>query len=264
MPERTRTASNQIDWQQRSFDFPVGSFVYPFMSGESGLMGRVVAVYPGIGMVDVQWPHGSERVPVEELQRHEQEFFIPPSVEDETVPGGVPEGPQATEPPKAPKQAAGKDTDRDWLPGGLGDETLPADVSSEQLAKGIKVEMEHTDDPAVAREITLDHLTEDPRYYDKLETIEKHAAQRRVAEGWVKRALYWASSDRKYKATDEESGSGTYLCPKCKKGTLRKAVYKRRGGQSEKLLGCSECLFLIKREDIIGDPSYLAPAEGVV
>ena len=41
-----------------------------------------------------------------------------------------------------------------------------------QLNKGIKVEMEHTDDRKKAKEIALDHLFEDPKYYDKLKKIE--------------------------------------------------------------------------------------------
>lgn len=41
-----------------------------------------------------------------------------------------------------------------------------------QLKKGIKVEMEHTKNRVVAREIAMDHLSEDPRYYDKLKKIE--------------------------------------------------------------------------------------------
>jgi hypothetical protein len=41
-----------------------------------------------------------------------------------------------------------------------------------QLTKGIKVELEHANDKKVAREIALDHLYEDPNYYDKLEKIE--------------------------------------------------------------------------------------------
>lgn len=42
-----------------------------------------------------------------------------------------------------------------------------------QLEKGVKVEMEHTDSKEKAREIAMDHLWEDPKYYDKLETIEE-------------------------------------------------------------------------------------------
>jgi hypothetical protein len=46
------------------------------------------------------------------------------------------------------------------------------DIQS-QLDKGMKVESEHTSDKKVAREIALDHIKEDPKYYDKLSTIEK-------------------------------------------------------------------------------------------
>lgn len=42
----------------------------------------------------------------------------------------------------------------------------------DQLKKGKRVEKEHTDSDEKAEEIALDHLWEDPDYYDKLETIE--------------------------------------------------------------------------------------------
>ena len=42
-----------------------------------------------------------------------------------------------------------------------------------QLALGIRVEMEHTDDPREAREIALDHLMELPDYYSRLAKMEK-------------------------------------------------------------------------------------------
>lgn len=41
------------------------------------------------------------------------------------------------------------------------------EVDLKELAKGIKVEMEHTDDPAVAEAIARTHLQEDPEYYSK-------------------------------------------------------------------------------------------------
>lgn len=41
-----------------------------------------------------------------------------------------------------------------------------------QLDKGIKVEMEHTKSKVKAREIAMDHLFEDPKYYQKLKKIE--------------------------------------------------------------------------------------------
>lgn len=44
-----------------------------------------------------------------------------------------------------------------------------------ELSKGIRVEMEHTKDEEVAKEIALDHLYEDPKYYTKLKKIEENS-----------------------------------------------------------------------------------------
>jgi len=60
----------------------------------------------------------------------------------------------------------------DRIPGGLADKKPDSDFDPEQLAAGIKVEMEHTDDPDIAKEIAKDHLTEDPDYYRKLRKME--------------------------------------------------------------------------------------------
>jgi len=62
------------------------------------------------------------------------------------------------------------------IPGGLAKGKRPSDFDPAALAKGKKVEMEHTGDPSFAEEIAMDHLTEDPNYYDKLERLEKKAA----------------------------------------------------------------------------------------
>jgi hypothetical protein len=42
-----------------------------------------------------------------------------------------------------------------------------------QLRKGIKVEMEHTRNRSVAKQIAKAHLVENPRYYTYLEKMEK-------------------------------------------------------------------------------------------
>jgi len=74
----------------------------------------------------------------------------------------------------------------DILSGGLADEKEPSDYDPYQLTTGIEVEMEHTDDPEMSREIAMDHLEEIPDYYDRLEKMERdtHAG---VKEGiiWV-------------------------------------------------------------------------------
>ena len=43
---------------------------------------------------------------------------------------------------------------------------------TKQFNKGIKVEMEHTDNKQMAKEIAMDHISEDPKYYDKLSKME--------------------------------------------------------------------------------------------
>jgi hypothetical protein len=56
----------------------------------------------------------------------------------------------------------------DLIPGGKGDTSSPQSFDPHELAMGMKVEMEHTRDQRLAKEIAIDHLTEDPHYYSKL------------------------------------------------------------------------------------------------
>jgi hypothetical protein len=70
----------------------------------------------------------------------------------------------------------------DKLPGGLAAGMTLNDIAKKhgisvdmlvaEFKKGIGVEMEHTSDREVAKEITLDHLFEDPQYYTKLIDME--------------------------------------------------------------------------------------------
>ncbi|MDG1949720.1 MAG: translation initiation factor IF-2 N-terminal domain-containing protein [bacterium] len=53
--------------------------------------------------------------------------------------------------------------------------SVPVKDIQSQLKMGEKVEMEHVDDKSVAREIALDHLSEFPDYYSRLNKMEKEA-----------------------------------------------------------------------------------------
>ena len=61
----------------------------------------------------------------------------------------------------------------DWK--GVGKDLTEEDVDPEELKKGIKVEMEHTDNEEAAKRIALDHLFEIPNYYSLLIDKEKKA-----------------------------------------------------------------------------------------
>lgn len=50
---------------------------------------------------------------------------------------------------------------------------VPVEEIEDALKKGQNVELEHTDNPDAAYEIAKDHIFEDPKYYDKLATIEE-------------------------------------------------------------------------------------------
>jgi hypothetical protein len=71
------------------------------------------------------------------------------------------------------------------IKGGKADNLTPKDIADkfdvstkmvkDQIKKGIKIEMEHTGDKEKATEIAMDHLTEFPDYYDRLEKMEAGA-----------------------------------------------------------------------------------------
>lgn len=63
---------------------------------------------------------------------------------------------------------------KDRIRGGLADKRKPSSFNKKQLNRGMQVEMEHTSDKKIAREIARDHLTEDSDYYKKLAKMEQH------------------------------------------------------------------------------------------
>lgn len=60
---------------------------------------------------------------------------------------------------------------KDMIEGGKSDGKNPKS-STEDKKMGKKVEMEHTNNPEVAKEIARDHHDEDPNYYKKLDLME--------------------------------------------------------------------------------------------
>jgi hypothetical protein len=93
---------------------------------------------------------------------------------------------------EAKKQAAKEGHARDWpyiaviykrmtgmqksekLVGGRADGLPDSDFDPRALAQGVKVEMEHTKDPKVAKEIAKDHLRESATYYNRLRRMEQN------------------------------------------------------------------------------------------
>lgn len=109
--------------------------------------------------------------------------------------------------------------------GGLSDNKTIQDVAKKhkvdvdslkiQFNKGIKVEMEHTNDKKIASEIALDHLYEDPKYYTKLKKIES-------------------------KEATGASSSGAYSAPVFGKTIMKKDIHKFHNSKLDEALGGTE------------------------
>ena len=95
------------------------------------------------------------------------------------------------------------EANEDMVPGGLADGMTAEDLAKKHgvevaeieaaIEKGVKVEMEHTDDEKIAHEVAMDHIFEDPKYYDKLadmenesETVEEGNEEKVALELYVK------------------------------------------------------------------------------
>ena len=78
------------------------------------------------------------------------------------------------------------------------------DVLKKQFDMGMKVEMEHTDDKNMFKEIALDHLWEDPKYYSKLKKIEGKEATGSGSSGQYSGPLF---SGEEPKPVNEQSFS---------------------------------------------------------
>lgn len=96
----------------------------------------------------------------------------------------------------------------DEIEGGKADEKDPADFNIVGLLKGVIVELEHTDDPIMAMEIAMDHLTEDPRYYDALQIMEKALEGGGKGEGSGEDWKEWEADEEEEEFEGEEGEEG--------------------------------------------------------
>jgi hypothetical protein len=79
------------------------------------------------------------------------------------------------EEPNIEQLAKEKEEQGEIIQGGKGDGKSLLEFDPDQVTKGLEVEKEHTDDPLVAIEIVLDHLTENPEYYTVKDTPQDSA-----------------------------------------------------------------------------------------
>jgi len=131
----------------RVITYPIG----PYGEGEE----NVVEIIKGNNNEDIyvtdKWYKEYKRIPLIIHSKLVKEY-IPNNINEEVIPGGKSSGMTIIEIAKKHK-------------------ILPQ-IAMKEWLKGIKVEMEHTNNKRIAREIAKDHLYEDIFYYKKLSKIE--------------------------------------------------------------------------------------------
>jgi hypothetical protein len=68
----------------------------------------------------------------------------------------------------------------EYIKGGLSSGMPDSMFDKNQLEKGVKVELEHTPNKNIAKEIAKDHLSENSKYYDYLEDMEKKMKKEKI------------------------------------------------------------------------------------
>lgn len=175
-----------FNFQEKARGFSVGDSIIPVFADQVNV-GRVIAVWPAIGMLDVEYPWGNKRYPVEDVYKaNPEEQEIDPNGGAGTTTGG---------PTHSVSEGPSRSTSR----------------------------------------TAFDHL----------------GLVHRVINRATKIALYWAERGRKYRCTKSETANGAYRCPRCGYDHMIPTIYKREDSSSVRLMGCPECMFLIRASDII-------------
>jgi hypothetical protein len=236
-----------IDYWKLVREFSVGDMVQRYAPGQGGyslspFLGRVTAVHRGLGVLDVQWPYGNERMfPDDIVQVHPAATsWFPPALMDQTYMGLDTQKARelwasaaarklwrTTEVP----QGFHLDLARLWTKG-AGEVQAYDDLWQKYAKFG-------TGDDAIKDEVRKFYL------------VGRNLAEAYVQEFARRSAAYWVAQNRQYRVTKKEHDSKKPLCPKC--GTaLKRTTYKMDKGSKHRLFACPKDLFLIKQDSILG------------
>ncbi len=236
-----------IDYWELAKEFSIGDVVQRYAPGQGGyslspFVGRVTAVHRGIGMLDVQWPYGNERVSPDDVVRVDPRIceWLPPALLDQTYLGADTQRARKLWASASARSLWGttnfppgffSDLARLW---GRGAEEIPAyDELWHKYASSGDL------DEALRDEVA------------KFYRVASNLVDLRLQQHANKTAAYWVAQNRQYRVTQEEFRAGKPVCPKC--GTkMRRTTYKMDKGARQRLFACPRDLFLIKVTDILG------------
>jgi hypothetical protein len=238
-----------IDYWKLVKEFGVGDHVQRYAPGQGGysmspFMGRVTTVHRGLGVLDVQWPYGNERMFPDDVVRVDPRLgtWLPPEVMDQTY--------MTWDTAKARELWASSSARRLWrateLPQGF-----YIDLSRIWASKTANTEVDAYD--TLWRKYAAYGATDEAIKSEvaKFYMVASNLAELRIQQFAMKSAAYWVAQNRQYRVTQEEHKAGKPVCPKC--GTvMRRTTYKMDKGARARLFACPKDLFLVKQTDIMG------------
>jgi len=229
-----------VDYWTLTRDFTQGDTVHRINFTNGGLspyVGTVTAVHNGLGVIDVQWPFGNERVFPDELVLVAPEFirFLPPTL-DQSL--------KTVDVMKARKQAS---ESKLWR-----HRELPAQTYVELARlwhKGASEVIAYDDlYRAFSAQVKDESLRDE---VGKFYLFAQNAQDMRIQSHIAKSAAYWIAQNRQYRATSEDIKLGKPACPKCAT-RMRGTTYKMHEGSKHKLFACPKCLYLIDPPSVLG------------
>lgn len=233
-----------IDLWKLAQGFSIGDVVQRFAPGSGGysmspFVGRVTAVHKGLGVVDVQFPYGNERMSPDEIIKVDPKIcvWLPPEFDQSYSSYDI-------------QKARSRQASVNGLWEGS---NLPVGFYRE-LAKiwgqgcnevGAYDSLWHR---YASSGVSDDNIRSE---IEKFYRVSSNLVDLRIAQAVEKTAAYWIAQNRQYRVTGEELQSRKPVCPKCGT-TMRRTTYKMNEGARVRLFACPKDLFLIKTDNILG------------
>ena len=228
-----------IDYWKLTKEFKQGDVVQKIdiIDGDlSPYVGTVTAVHKGLGVLDVQWPFGNERVFPDDVVRVSPKFirYLPPQFDQSYM---------TVEIERARKEASSSSL---W---------------SKQFQPSVYVELARHWHKGASEVIAYDDLYRAlyPNVNDealrsevtKFYTFAHNAGELRIQDHLQRTAAYWVAQNRQYRATNQDLKAGRPACPKCS-NRMRRSTYRMQEGARHKVFACPKCLTIIDPVSVLG------------
>lgn len=233
-----------IDYWQLAKEFKIGDYVQRYAPGQGGyslspFLGRVTAVHRGLGVIDVQFPYGNERMFPDDIVRVNQaaSSWFPPALMDQTY--------------------MGLDTQRARMMWSSASKLW----RTTELPQGFHLDLAKMWSKGASEIASYDELWRkyaatgsDAGMRDEISKFYRVAYNLvglMLQEHATRTAAYWVAQNRQYRVTKEEHKARKPVCPRCGT-TMRRTTYKMDKGAKHRLFGCPKDLFLIEQSAILG------------